>query len=86
MLGPTRVLAQKPFARPTPGEPRFELNPRVAARDKWKRVEILSSLKTFLRDYRAAWLERKAGVMAVVFPAGTYHLRVMHGVQCSVAA
>ena len=85
-LGAARVLAQKPFARPTPGEPRFELNPRVAARDKWKRVEILSCLKTFLRDYRAAWLERKAGVMAVVFPAGTYRLRIMHGVQCAVAA
>ena len=84
-VGAARVLAQKPFARPAPGEPRFGLNPRVAARDKWKRIEAISRLKAFLSQYRAAWRARKSGVRDVLFPAGTYLLRVMHGVPCAGA-
>lgn len=84
-LGAARVLAQSPFSRPRPGEPRFELAPRIAARDKWRRIEALSRLKAFLREYRDAWETRRAGAPAV-FPAGTYLLRVLHGVQCAGAA
>jgi hypothetical protein len=85
-LGRARVLAQKPFARPAPGEPRRKLNPRVAARDKWKRIEALSRLSGFLRAYRNAWTAMRAGVRDVVFPAGTYLLRIEHGVQCAAFA
>ena len=80
-----KILAQSPYARPKPGEPRFQLKPRVASRDKWKRIEALARLKTFLREYRQAFIERRAGIATVVFPAGTYLLRVMHGVQCAAA-
>lgn len=45
-LGVARVLAQNPFTRPPAGEPRFELKPRIAARDKWKRVEGILRLKS----------------------------------------
>jgi hypothetical protein len=79
------VLAQKPFSRPVPDEPRFGLNPRVAATDAWKRVEAISRLKTFLDEYRGAWEELRAGAAHVLFPPGTYHLRVMHGVRCAPA-
>ncbi len=85
-LGAAHVLAQDPFARPPAGEPRFGLKPRIAARDKWRRIEGLQRLKTFLRDYRQAWRERRAGAANVVFPEGTYLLRVLHGVQCAGAA
>jgi putative transposase len=85
-LGVARVLAQKPTARPAPGEPRRNLNPRVAARDKWKRMEALSRLVGFLRAYRKAWSARRAGVDGVLFPAGTYLLRVLHGVECAAPA
>jgi REP element-mobilizing transposase RayT len=85
-LGAARVLAQKPFARPAPGEPRFRLNPRIAARDKWKRIEAISGLKTFLRDYRNAWNARRAGAAQVLFPAGTYLLRIFHAVPCVSAS
>jgi len=81
-LGRTRVLAQKPFARPAPGEPRRTLSPRVAARDKWKRIEALSRLVGFLRAYRDALAAMRRGVRDVVFPAGTYLLRIEHGVRC----
>ncbi len=41
-LGRVKVLAQKPSARPASGERRFGLNPRIAAMDKWKRIEAIS--------------------------------------------
>lgn len=85
-LGVARVLAQSPFARPAPGEPRFELNPRIAARDKWRRIEAIHRLKSFVADYRRAWAARREAKAGVVFPAGTYLLRVLHGVQCAGAA
>lgn len=83
-LGATRVLAQKPFGNPAPGEPRRMLNPRIAARDKWKRIEALGRLVEFLRAYRAAWRLFRAGVRDVLFPPGTYWLRVAHGARCNV--
>ena len=85
-LGRARVLAQKPFARPAPGEPRRTLSPRVAARDKWRRIEALSRLVGFLRAYRKAWTAMRSGVQDVVFPAGTYLLRIEHSVRCAAPA
>ncbi len=82
-LGVARVLAQKPMARLAPGEPRRTLNPRVAGQDKWKRIEALGRLVEFLRSYRVAWKARRAGDAGVVFPHGTYLLRVLHGVPCA---
>jgi hypothetical protein len=43
-------------------------------------------LKSFLEDYREAWRARRSGASGVRFPAGTYLLRVLHGVQCAEAA
>jgi REP element-mobilizing transposase RayT len=83
-LGVFRVLAQKPTARPGPGEPRRALKPRIAGRDKWKRIEVLERLGEFLRAYRAAWKARRCGA-AVLFPHGTYLLRVLHDVPCAGA-
>jgi putative transposase len=60
-MGAGRVLAQKPTARPASREPRRTLNPRVAARDKWKRIEVLGRLLEFLQSYRAAWNARCGG-------------------------
>ena len=59
-----------------------KLNPRVAARDKWKRIEALGRLAEFVEAYRAAWTRLKAGIRDVLFPAGTYWLRVAHGARC----
>ncbi len=82
-LGVARVLRQKAFARPAPGEPRRGLNPRIASRDKWKRIEALGRFVEFLRTYRAAWKARSAGDAGAVFPHGTYLMRVLHDVPCA---
>jgi len=81
-LGAARVKAQKPYARPATEEPRRKLNPRVAARDKWKRIEALTRLAEFIEAYRTAWTKLKAGIRDVLFPAGTYWLRLAHGARC----
>jgi putative transposase len=86
VMGAAHVLAQWPFNRPGPGEPRRTLRPRVASRDKWKRIELLCRLKGFLERYREA-LERWRGKeRGAVFPAGTYQMRVVHGAACAGAA
>jgi REP element-mobilizing transposase RayT len=84
-LGLAKVLSQQATSRPRPGEPRRGLNPRIAARDKWRRVEMLLSLVAFLRSYRDAWRARRNGKADVIFPYGTYLLRVLHGAPCACA-
>jgi REP element-mobilizing transposase RayT len=86
VLGARKVLAQKPTARPASQEPRRGLNPRIAGRDKWKRIEALTRLVEFLTSYRAAWLARRAGDSTALFPAGTYLLRLLHDVPCMPCA
>jgi hypothetical protein len=54
------------------------VNPRVAARNTYKRIEALASVAEFVRSYRLAWAARRAGKAGVVFPAGT-HLRKQQG-------
>jgi putative transposase len=84
-LGKERVLAQWPFARPGTGEPRRTIRPRVAARDQWRRIELLGRLKSFLSEYRAALGQWCSGKRDTIFPAGTYQMRTLHGVACAGA-
>ena len=83
VMGASRVLSQKPNHRPAAEEPRRTLRPRVAARDRWKRVEVLARLMEFVRSYREAWRRMREGARDVLFPAGTYLLRIQHGVRCA---
>ena len=82
-MGVARVLAQKPNARPAPGEPRCALNPRVACRNKWKRIEALLRLVEFRRSYRDALAAWRGGARDALFPAGTWLMRVQHRVCCA---
>jgi putative transposase len=85
-LGAEKALAQKPFARPATSEPRRGLRPRLASRDKWKRIEAIGRLKGFLVEYRRAWRAFASGMRSVVFPEGTYWMRVACGVACASSA
>lgn len=81
-LGARKAMAQRPFARPTTMALYRGLNPRVASRDKWKRIEAIGRLKTFLADYREAWRAFTDGRRGTTFPNGTYWMRVAFGVRC----
>lgn len=82
-LGAARVLGQKWWARPQQAEPRRGLSPRIAGRDRSQRVEALEGLREFLAAYRVALKAWKTGRRRVVFPAGTYALRLFHAAACA---
>jgi putative transposase len=84
-LGVPRILKQRWTARASSPEPLGRLNPRVAGRNKWKRIERLTRLASFLADYRAALQDWRAGNRDTLFPAGTYLMRLACGVHCAPA-
>lgn len=85
-LGAEGVLKQDPLSRPKAREPMGGLSPRVAARDRWRRIELLQRLKSFLADYAEALRVWREGKEEAIFPAGTYLMRVAHGVACAAPA
>jgi REP-associated tyrosine transposase len=84
-VGARRVLAQKPHARPAMGEPRRALSPRVACRNKWRRIEALQRLEEFGDAYRDALRKWRAGVRDILFPSGTWLMRVQHAALCAAS-
>ncbi len=83
VLGARGVMRQRHTERPATYEPHRVLAPRVAARDKWKRMELLQQLVEFLKSYRRAWEKFCGGDRKAVFPHGTYLMRVRFGVACA---
>jgi len=83
VVGARRVLKQRHTARPATGEPRRVLNPRVAALDKGERIEAIGRLVSFLERHRDALVKYCSGEQNVVFPLGTYLMRVRFGVCCA---
>jgi len=82
-LGRKRVLKQSPFGSPQSREPRRQMNPRIASKDKWRRIEALQRLGEFLEQYHIALRKFCAGVRDVVFPEGTYWMRCHYRVRCA---
>jgi putative transposase len=83
--GAKNVLRQRPEERPLTVEPRRALSPRVAAKNKWLRIEALRRLRCFVDGYADALRAWRAGQRDVVFPAGTYAMRMRHCVACATA-
>jgi putative transposase len=84
-LGRAKVLAQSRHSRPRSRERRGKISPTVACRDKWRRKERLQQNKRWLIAYGDALERWRAGDREVVFPAGTYLMRVVHGARCAEA-
>jgi putative transposase len=84
VLGRRRILAQRWFDKPSDEEPRRQLSPNVAGRDKWLRIERLQLNKHFQEIYRAARDAFRAGLDAI-FPDGTWLMRLRAPVQVSSA-
>jgi hypothetical protein len=85
VLGRARILEQNPFHSPESPAPRFQMSPRVAAHNKWARIEALSRNRAFIEKYREAFLGHMAGLAKVLFPFGTYWMRKFAKVACEAA-
>ncbi|MFT3917593.1 MAG: hypothetical protein QM704_26955 [Anaeromyxobacteraceae bacterium] len=83
VLGVKKVLKQRHTDRPAARAQRSELKPRIATRDKWRRIEALGRLKAFLEEYQEAITRYRGGAHDTRFPAGTYWMRVCFGVACA---
>lgn len=71
ILGRREVRRQRCSDSPTSQEPRRRLNPRVACRDRWRRVEALARNKAFVNEHAAA-REAFQRDPSARFPAGTW--------------
>ena len=85
VLGRRAVLAQRPSDSPSTAEPHFNVNPRIAAKSKWARIEALGRSKAFLKKYLPAIRAWIAGVTDTIFPYGTYWMRRFARVACDPA-
>ncbi len=82
-LGRKAVLRESPSTIPKQPRHASELSPNIAAKSKTLRARALQRLVAFRDSYRTAWLRRRDGEREVVFPAGTYALRIYGGVACA---
>jgi putative transposase len=84
VLGPEAVVKQPWWGHPSTREPRRRLNPKVACRNVWARIEALARNKAFIAAYRCARERLLAGLEAKL-PVGTYWLRVYAGLPCETS-
>ena len=82
-LGARRILRQSPFQRAETVEVGGVRQPRIACRDRARRLEAIRLWKGFLDAYRDAWERFRGGDRTVEFPYGTYGMRVWYGVACA---
>lgn len=80
VLGAAQVLKTNPKSRITSYEPTKQRNPTIAAgRGNTKKLqEAKQARRDFLKLYRRALEAWRAGNRTVMFPAGTYAMRVFH--------
>jgi hypothetical protein len=82
VVGRKAVLRAAHTDRPSTVEPRRVLRPHVACRDKQRRMDALRTLRAFRAAYREARRRLIAGDRQVLFPMGTYRLR-LSGACCA---
>jgi REP-associated tyrosine transposase len=79
--GRKAVRRDSAFASPKTHTPKRRISPRVAAKNKWRRIEALLRNRAFVDAYRQAMAARLAGREAL-FPHGTYELTRLGLVRC----
>ena len=82
VLGRRAVRKASALDSPKTAEPRRNLRPAVACKNKARRIAVLAELVAFRVKYAAARRRFIAGERRVEFPAGTYGLRAW-GVTCA---
>jgi len=81
IIGPDAVRAQHWNDSPRSNEPRRVLDPRIACKNVWRRIEALARNKVWLESYRRAREAFLTGTVSA-FPHGTFWLRRYAGVVC----
>jgi putative transposase len=84
VLGAERAAKVSPRSRATSYERKGQLNPTFALGrgiSKEMRVKASDNLRAFRKSYREALVKWREGDREVVFPAGTYAMRVVHGAK-----
>ncbi len=84
VLGPEKILAQHWNDSPSTPEPRRQMSPTVACRDKRRRIECLQLNKAFQTVHRHAFDAFRNGLKAI-FPFGTWAMRFRAAVVISTA-
>ena len=84
VVGAKVILSQSPYDLPKTAACRGQLNPRVAAGCKQLRSDKLKALARWIDAYKEALEEFMAGARDVIFPAGTYLMRVRYAVRCAL--
>jgi len=85
-LGPRVVMKQSFLTRATKRETKRRINPVLAAKDVWVRQTFLRLEKAFRAAHRSAVRAWQTGDRGVVFPFGTWWMRVHHGAGVMPAA
>jgi putative transposase len=80
-LGRVRVLAQSIFDTALSPEAAQSYVPKIVAHDRELRERLLGELLDFRRAYRRALTDWRAGMRTVLFPTGTWWMRVHHGAR-----
>lgn len=84
-VGATTVVRQSSLSAPSSIEAKRTTVPKVAAGNRDERLAAAEHLRSFVLAYRRAWQAWRSGFRAVIFPAGTYALRVYARVTCAAA-
>jgi len=84
-MGAEAVMRQRVDDNPETYAPRRRLSPTVASRDKWRRIELLQIASTFKREHRRCMEAWMTGDRGVIFPFGTYKMRVLHRARIAEA-
>lgn len=81
-MGRRKVMEQRWYRRARGAERRRRLNPHIACRDKELRIAALRARQDFIAQHERARRKWTSGSRRVVFPEGTYMMRVNYGVRC----
>ena len=82
-IGPAAVLRHSFTDSANTPKPFGRLSPRIAAKAKAVRMQAIEKMHAFVRAYREAWRQWRDGFRDVLFPVGTYALRIHAGVVCA---
>ncbi len=76
IVGRKAIRRQSPYTCPKTRPKRRGMRPAVASKNERRRIELLAANKRFQQNYRDAFTRRRSGEQDVVFPYGTYKLRL----------